>query len=137
MDTLSRWVAARAYRATVINVLLLGALLAMVGSVALFQALGGAVIAIAGLCFAGSALRTTIRSRWRTDPYHLALTWLPGTLAICLGATGLALVARSGGQGLAYGIGALLFACELAVLVIARADLTDGPASSHAPTETV
>lgn len=125
MDAFARWLARKPYRATIINIAMLTAVLTLAGSEALFNTVGGGAIAIAGLYFMALAIGVSVRSRASATLYDIALIWLPGLLAICLGTTGLLLATAGQPLSLGHVLGVILFGCEMAMLVIASADLNE------------
>lgn len=130
MNRLFDWLKARPHRATVANLTLFAALLAWIGSPVLYGVVGSVAVLLAGGAFLLAAARRTA-ALWRgTNGYQLALTWIPGVLAIALAAVALGLVTAGAASGVAYAVGAALFGVEIALLALAAADLApfDGAA---------
>lgn len=127
METIAGWLGARPYRAAVINALMLAAILIMTGSPLLYAVLGGGAVALGGLTVLVRALARTV-SAGGLNPYRLAVTWVPGVAAAGLSAAALAVLADDGAGFLRY-VAAVVFPIELAMLVVAGADLAaDRPA---------
>jgi hypothetical protein len=123
MTRIAHWFGARPHRATVANLLLLSVILAIANSPALYALVGGIALSLAGAGFALRAICWT-RASWRElNAYQVALIWIPGLLPIALAASGLVLVSAARGLDLAYGLGAVLFAAQIAMLAVASADL--------------
>lgn len=123
MTRIAHWFGARPHRATVTNLLLLSAILAIANSPELYTLVGGIALVMAAAGFAFRAIRWT-RASWRQlNVYQVALTWIPGLLPIALAAGGLVLISAARGLDLAYGLGAVLFAAQIAMLAVATADL--------------
>lgn len=131
---LPNWLGARPHRGTVINLVMLAMVLAMVRSPALYLAVGGGALLLAALFFLSCAVRRTLRMSGERNAYQVAMVWLPGLLATLLGLVALHLVTTNAPASLAYGIGATLFAVELAMIALGSADLG---ASSGIPSEGV
>ena len=89
MNALSRWLSAKNYRTTVINILMLTGVLAMAGSAGLFKVVGGGAVALAGAYFLVRAISLTVRSWAGANLYQIALIWIPGILALGLAVVGL------------------------------------------------
>jgi hypothetical protein len=128
MDSLSTWLQARPYRLTVLNALLLTLLLGVIGSAPLFEIIGGAAVAIAGLAFLGKAVRNAFRWRGRGQLYDLVLLWAPGVVAIILSLAAIGLIGVNPSGSVAYGLGVILFGAELAILIIGGSDAAAFPA---------
>jgi hypothetical protein len=128
IERASQWLGARPHRATVINVAMLSAILAMVSSASLYLVVGGGAVMLAGGYVLLRAARRTLATRASLNLYQLALLWMPGILAVCLALVALHLVTTMPVASLAYGLGALLFAAEMVMLVLAGADLSSDPA---------
>lgn len=122
MDRISQWLGARPHRATVVNVLMLAAILALAGSGPLYAVVGGGAVLAAVLYFAARAVRRTV-GPGAGNLYQLALTWIPGVLAAGLALVALRLIVTEPAGTLAHALGAALFAVELAMLALAGADL--------------
>lgn len=137
MDALSRWLSAKNYRTTVVNILMLTAVLAMAGSAGLFKAVGGGAVVIAGAYFLIRAIGLTFRSWAGANFYQIALIWIPGVLAIGLAVAGLSLVTGSEPLSLGYVLGVILFGTEVAMLAIAGGDLEGDVSASLKPVEAV
>lgn len=125
MERFLRWLSASPLRVTILNIVMLVALLAMVGDTWLFAIVGAAAI----LLCAAPGLRRAFAVSLRSDPERRAvdrlLVWIPGAIAIALGAAGLAMVSRSSGHDAKFALGAVLFVFELSMLAVATADLGD------------
>lgn len=129
MDRLFKWLTARPHRPTVANLALLAALLAWVGSPILYGVVGSVAVLLAGGAFLRAAARRTA-ALWRgMNGYQLALTWIPGALAIALAAVALGLVTAGPASGIAHAVGAVLFGVEIVLLAVAAADLAAPPAA--------
>ncbi|WP_139812092.1 hypothetical protein [Ensifer aridi] len=127
MDSLTRWLGARSHRGTVVNIIMLTAILAMADSRALFKVVGGGAAIIAAGNFLFRAVSLTWESRTARGLYHLALIWVPGILASALAVTGLYLTISSEPSSLAYSLGVVLFGAEVSILAITSADLEGHP----------
>ena len=121
------WMAEAPYRATVVNVLMLSVILAVVGSAPLFMVVGGGALALAALNLVRRAALRTLALRQDFNLYQLALIWLPGTLAGALATAGLWMATTSPFGSLPYVLGAVLYAAELTMLILAGADLKTAP----------
>lgn len=123
MNVIANWLEERPHRSTVINILMLTGLLFLMKSPYLFTVLGGVMLALAGPYFLLSAFKAT--RGWEGFPnlYQFALLWVPGTLAVCLAVVALVVIASHDAGSLAYGLSALLFGGEVALLAMAGADL--------------
>lgn len=117
------WLGARPHRGTVINLVMLAVVLAMVRSPSLYLAVGGGALLLAALFFLSRAVRRTLRMSGERNFYQVAMVWLPGLLATLLGLVALHMVTTNASATLAYGIGATLFAVELAMIALGSADL--------------
>jgi hypothetical protein len=104
---------------------MLSAVLGLAGSAGLYKLVGGGATLVAAVYFLISAARLTVTDRGPARLYRLLVIWFPGLLAACLAAAGLALTVSSAPASLAYCLGALLFAAELAMLTVAGADLSE------------
>lgn len=133
MDRISQWLGARPHRATVVNVLMLAAILALAGSGPLYAVVGGGAAFAAAAFFVVRAVRRTVGSGGG-NLYQLALTWIPGVLAACLALIALRLIVTEPAGTLAHGLGAALFAIELAMLSLAGADLSPARAGAGSST---
>lgn len=85
---------------------------------------GGIALVLAGGYFLVQALHTTVRRRRSKNFFQLALTWVPGVLAILLAIVAITLVSTSDQTSTAYMAGMLLYTVEIAVLALAGADLS-------------
>lgn len=121
LAAVSRWLAARPHRVTIVNVAMLSLLLGFVDSVAVFQAVGAGAVALAAVGFLRRAGRRTFDRRRDRSLYALVLTWVPGLLATALALVGVAAAQPS--RAAVHVPAVLLFAIELAMLVTASADL--------------
>lgn len=135
LNRAAHWLSEEDYRSTVINILMLTAVLALAGSDTLFQVVGGGAVVIAAVYFLFRALRLTYTAREAANFYQVALIWIPGFLAVCLAATGLYLITVSEPSTLGYVVGVVLFGCEAAMLAMAGADLENLVSVSSAPVE--
>lgn len=135
LNRAAHWLSEEDYRSTVINILMLTAVLALAGSDTLFQVVGGGAVVIAAVYFLFRALCLTYTARKAANFYQVALIWIPGFLAVCLAATGLYLITASEPSTLGYVVGVVLFGCEAAMLVMAGADLENLVSVSSAPVE--
>lgn len=124
MERILDWLGERRHRATVVNLVMLSAILAVASSAALYRVVGGGALALAALFFLARALRRSVAGRRHTNTHEIVLTWVPGALAIVLALGGLELVTSNAPASLAYGLGAILFTAELAMLALAGADLS-------------
>ena len=127
------WIQARPYRLTVLNALLLTLVLGIIGSARLFEIIGGAAVAIAGLTFLGRALGRTFDQRGRGHPYDLVLLWAPGVIAIILSVAAIGLIGANPIGNVAYILGVALFGVELGMLIIGGSDAAIFPASLSEP----
>jgi len=125
---LQAWLVARPHRFTILNILMLSAVLAMLRMAPLFSVVGGAMVLLATLYYLVGAGKKTLLSRHDRNFYQLSLIWLPGALAITLAVTGLTLVTADAPSNLSYCLGSMLFAAEVAMLALAGIDLS--PTSS-------
>ncbi|UTD27510.1 hypothetical protein [Bradyrhizobium sp. WD16] len=132
LQGVSDWLEAGAHRATIVNVVMLSAILAIADSAALYMMVGGGIVLLAGGRFFLGAVGRTYACRRAMNPYQLALIWIPGGLAVCLAVAALGLVTADSAPRLAYGLGALLFAVENAMLTLAGAELSAEPAPGTA-----
>lgn len=133
MNALSTWLQARPYRLTVSNALLLALLLGVIGSAPLFEIIGVAAVAIAGLAFVGRAVGVAFRWRGRGQFYDLVLLWAPGVIAIILSLAAIGLISANSYGSVAYVIGVALFGVELGMLIIGGSDAANFPASLSEP----
>ncbi len=133
MNALSRWLQGRPYRLTVLNALLLALLLGVIGSAPLFEIVGVAAVAIAGLAFVGRAVGVAFRWRGRGQFYDLVLLWAPGVIAIILSLAAIGLISANSYGSVAYVIGVALFGAELGMLIIGGSDAANFPASLSEP----
>lgn len=132
LQGISDWLETGPHRATIVNVVMLSAILAIADSAALYMLVGGGVVLLAAGHFVLRAVGRTYARRHAMNPYQLALIWIPGGLAICLAVVALGLVTADSASRLAYGLGALLFAVENAMLTLAGAELSSEPAPATA-----
>lgn len=137
LNKAARWLSEKDYRGTIINILMLTAVLALAGSKILFQVVGGGAVVIATVYFLFRALRLTYTARKAANFYHVALIWIPGILAGCLAATGLYFISVSEPSTLGYAVGVVLFGCETGMLAMAGADLENFVSVSSVPVEAV
>ncbi|MBS7538893.1 hypothetical protein [Ancylobacter lacus] len=128
MERISKWLGARPHRPTVINLIMLSALLAIISSASLYGVIGGGAVLLAGSYFLFRVVNRTFASGDAMNFYQIALLWIPGVLAICLALVALLLVITNSAASLAYALGAFLFTAELAMLTLAGADLSPDPA---------
>ncbi|MBS0521429.1 MAG: hypothetical protein JSR90_22215 [Proteobacteria bacterium] len=134
MKALLRWLRAKQLRVTVLNVLMLAALLALIGSPVVFAVVGAATIALFALHGLTNAGRASLARRsGGSRLLDQLLTWLPGGVALGLAVLGLDLVVGSGEGSPAQRLGLLLFAFELAALAVVTGDLA--PSTSKAARE--
>lgn len=134
MKALLRWLRAKQLRVTVLNVLMLAALLALIGSPVVFAVVGAATIALFALHGLMNAGRASLARRsGGSRLLDQLLTWLPGAVALGLAVLGLDLVVGSGEGSPAQQLGLLLFAFELAALAVVTGDLA--PSASKAARE--
>lgn len=129
MKGIPRWLGTRPHRGTVINLMMLAMVLAMVRSPALYLAVGGGTLLLATVFFLSCAVRRSLRMPAERNTYQLAMIWLPGLLAGLLALVALDLVTSYAPSDLAYGLGAILFAVELAMIALGSADLLERPAA--------
>ncbi len=122
-DAVSRWLAAKPHRVTIINLTMLTAVLALSESAALFKLIGGSAILLAALYFFQRGILLTARRWAETDLYKLLVLWLPGLLAMALAYLGLQLATQPDASALNHGVGVVLFGFQLAMLALAGADL--------------
>lgn len=131
MQAISRWLAASPSRPTIINLLMLSAVLAMVGSPELYAAIGGALVLCCGVAFLRRAARLSFARGADHNALQLALIWIPGGLALALTLLALDLVTSPQASMPIYGLGAVLFAAEISLLAAAGYDLAR--AQRHSP----
>jgi hypothetical protein len=123
VPAISRWLGERPHRATLVNLLMLSAVLALAGSPGLQQVVGGGAVLAAALHFLWRALGWSLAPGKSATLFEAALAWIPGLLAIALALVGIRLTVDGPGLSLGYALGFVLFTGEIAVLVIAAADL--------------
>ncbi|WP_395828763.1 hypothetical protein [Elstera sp.] len=124
MKRFSRWLGERPHRATVLNVIMLSVLLALSDSASLYWGVGGIALVLAGGHFLIQAFQATANRHRPRNFFQLALTWVPGVLAILLAIVAITLVSTSDQTSAAYMAGMLLYTVEIAVLALAGADLS-------------
>lgn len=125
------WLAARPYRLTVVNALLLTAILILLGSADLFRFIGGAAILLCGAVFLFRVVRRTGWAPHGLHPYDLAVLLAPTAIAAALAAGAIALVTTRPPGSFAHTLGLVLFAIEFALLALAASD-AEGPALPEA-----
>lgn len=123
MRWFSNWLDGRPHRATIVNIIMLSVLLTLADSAGLFLLIGGGALVLAGGCFLWRASRQTLISMAGINAHHLAMTWVPGLLALGLAGVSLWLISSSLPGGLGYAVGIALFAVESAMLTLAASDL--------------
>ncbi len=135
MDSLFHWLAGKPYRATILNVFMLTALLVVIASPALFRVVGLPVLLLAAAHFVWRALHATRQRGVRRNLYGLLLTWLPGLLAGAMAFGALHLVAGVVALDWRFLLGALLFGCEIALLLLAADGFAEAGAANRAAAE--
>lgn len=123
LSAISRWLGARPHRATIVNLIMLSGVLVLAGSPGLQQIVGGGAVLAAALHFLRRALGWSLAPGKEVTVFEVALAWIPGLLAIGLALVGIRLTLEGPSLSLAYGLGVLLFTAEIAVLIVAAADL--------------
>ncbi len=131
MDRVSSWFVARPYRANLVNAVMLSIVLALADSSGLYTIVGGLAVTIMGSIFLWRAIRLSLVRGSKGNLLQLALTWIPGTLALALAVVALHLVNANPSGSLAHGLGVLLFTAEIAMLVLVCADLSPAASPSH------
>jgi hypothetical protein len=115
MTNVIPWLFAHPLRAAIVNILLFCTLLALTGAPPVIIVLSGC----AALFAAGHFLWRAWHARRADGPFGIALTWVPGVLAIALLPLAVALVVQG---GIAAWLGLSLLAGELALLALATTD---------------
>lgn len=124
-DALARlggWLAARPYRLTVLNALLLAAILTLIGSADLFRFIGGAAILLCTAVFLVRTMRRIERVRSGLHPYDVTLLLAPTAIAAVLAAGAVALVVANPPGSFAHALGVVLFTVEFALLALSASD---------------
>ncbi len=135
MDSLLRWLVEKPYRATILNIFLLTLVLTLAASPGLFRVVGLLLVMLATAHFIWRAVRVTRHHRGTSNFYGLMLTWLPGLLACGMALGALHLVAEAAVMDWPFLLGALLFGCEIALLLLAAHGYDEQGAVTRAAAE--
>lgn len=123
MKWFANWLEGRPHRATIVNIVMLSVVLTLADSAGLFLLIGGGALGLAGGCFLWRATRRTLANMVTSNVHYLAITWVPGLLALALAGVSLWLITSSPAGSLGYAVGIVLFAVESAMLTLAGSDL--------------
>ena len=125
MSLFAKWLEDKPYRFSILNIIGLTILLTLAESIQLFLYVGGVTAGLVAIYSIFHALNLTIRHKIAYHPYHLALLWLPGAVAVLLTAASLYLIARANvTDSLAFFFGAALYGFQVSMLVILGAELS-------------
>ncbi len=119
---LGGWLGARPHRLTVVNALLLTAILGLLGNADLFRFVGGAAVALCAAVIFARGGRRTWRRRGDLHPYDLLVLWAPSLIAAALATAAITLVVASPPGSFAHTLGIVLFAVEFALLALGASD---------------
>lgn len=124
LSRLGAWLAARPDRLTVVNALLLTAILILLGSADLFRFVGGAAVLLCAAAILVRSLRRMDGNPLTLHPYDLAVMLAPPAIAAALAALAIILVVSHAPGSFAHTMGLVLFTIEFALLALGASDGT-------------
>lgn len=122
LSRLGAWLAARPDRLTVVNALLLTAILILLGSADLFRFIGGAAVLLCAAAILVRSLRRMDGNPLTLHLYDLAVMLAPPAVAAALAALAIILVVGHAPGSFAHIMGLVLFTIEFALLALGASD---------------
>ncbi|MFG1186938.1 hypothetical protein [Xanthobacter aminoxidans] len=122
LSRLGAWLAARPDRLTVVNALLLTAILILLGSADLFRFVGGSAVLLCAAAILVRTLRRMDGNPLPLHPYDLAVMLAPPAIAAALAVLAIILVVGHAPGSFAHTMGLVLFTIEFALLALGASD---------------